>query len=68
MTCERVLFNTELYEKCAQAFLLARASGNRIRRIPLWVRLIANRRLLKDERRAAESYRKGRFPETITAY
>ena len=68
MTCERVLFNTELYEKCAQAFLLAKASGNRIGRIPLWVRVIANRRLLKDERRAAESYRKGRIPESIARY
>ena len=35
---------------------------------PSWVRLIANRRLLKDERRAAESYRSGRIPEGINAY
>ncbi len=68
MTCERVLFNTELFEKCARAYLLAEASGNRIGHIPFWVRLIANRRLLKDERRAAESYRSGRIPEAITAY
>lgn len=68
MTCERVLFNTELYEKCAQAYLLAKASGSRIGHIPLWVRIIASRRLLKDERRAAESYRNGRVPESMTAY
>ena len=68
ITCERVLFNTELYEKCARAYLLSKASGHRIGRIPLWVRLIANRRLLKDERHAAESYRNGRIPDNITAY
>lgn len=68
MTCERILFNAELYEKCAQAYLLAKASGSRIGQIPLWVRIIANRRLLKDERRAAESYRNGRIPESMTAY
>jgi hypothetical protein len=28
----------------------------------------ANRRLLKDERRAAESYRSGRMPEGLAAY
>src|SRR5208282_3108911 len=39
MTCERVLCNTELHEKCAQAYVIANASGNRIRVIPGWVRL-----------------------------
>jgi ribulose-5-phosphate 4-epimerase/fuculose-1-phosphate aldolase len=68
MTCDRVLFNTELYEKCAQAYVLAKASGRRLEFIPLWVRLIANRRLLKDERRAAASYRNGRIPEGVNAY
>jgi hypothetical protein len=68
MTCERVLFNTELYEKCSLAYLLAKASGGRIGHIPFWVRMIANRRLLKDERRAAASYRIGRIPEGISAY
>jgi ribulose-5-phosphate 4-epimerase/fuculose-1-phosphate aldolase len=68
MTCERVLFNSELYEKCAQAYVIARASGNRIGSIPVWVRLIANRRLLKDERRAAANYRNGQIPEGINAY
>jgi ribulose-5-phosphate 4-epimerase/fuculose-1-phosphate aldolase len=68
MTCDRVLFNTELYEKCARAYVIAKASGNRIGLIPMWVRLIANRRLLRDERRAAASYRNGRTPEGLTAY
>lgn len=68
MTCDRVVFNTELYEKCAQAYVIAKASDRRISAIPLWVRLIANRRLLKDERRAAASYRAGRIPEGLNAY
>jgi hypothetical protein len=68
MTCDRVLFNTELYEKCAQAYVIAKASDSRISRIPPWVRLIANRRLLKDEETASASYRDGRIPEGINAY
>ncbi len=68
MTCDRVLFNTELYEKCARAYVIAKASGNRIGSIPMWVRLIANQRLLRDERRAAASYRNGHAPEGLTAY
>lgn len=68
MTCERVLFNTELYEKCAQAYVIAAKSGHSIGVIPAWVRLIANHRLLKDECDAAASYRDGRVPEGISAY
>lgn len=68
MTRDRVLFNTELYEKCAQAYVVARACDSRISRIPLWVRLIATRRLLKDENIASASYRKGHIPEGINAY
>lgn len=68
MTCERVLFNSELFEKCAQAYVIARASGYRIGRIPWWVRLIANRRLIKDQRNAALSYQKGLIPENIGGY
>ena len=68
MTCERAVFNTELYEKCAQAYVIAEASGNRIGFIPMWVRLIANRRLLRDERSAAASYRSGVVPAGINAY
>lgn len=67
-TRDRAVFNTELFEKCAQAFILAQATGKRINLIPGWVRFIANGRLLKDERRAAESYRAGRIPESMHAY
>jgi ribulose-5-phosphate 4-epimerase/fuculose-1-phosphate aldolase len=68
MTRDRVLFNAELYEKCAQVYVIARACDSRISRIPLWVRLIATRRLLKDEERAAASYSNGHIPEGINAY
>jgi ribulose-5-phosphate 4-epimerase/fuculose-1-phosphate aldolase len=68
MTRDRVLFNTELYEKCAQAYVIARACDSRISRIPLWVRLIATRRLLKDENIASASYRDGRIPEGLNTY
>lgn len=68
MTRDRVLFNLALYEKCAQAFTLARASGSRVKHIPAWVRLIATRRLLKDQEAASMSYREGRTPAAITAY
>jgi ribulose-5-phosphate 4-epimerase/fuculose-1-phosphate aldolase len=68
MTCDRVLFNTELCEKCCQAYVIAKASGIRMGFIPVWVRIIANHRLLKDERRAAASYRRGHIPEGISAY
>lgn len=68
MTCDRVLFNTELYEKCAQAYVIAKASEGRISRIPFWVEHIANRRLLKDEAAANASYAAGRLPREATAY
>ena len=68
MTCDRVIFNTELYDKCARAYVIARESGGRIEQIPLWVGLIANHRLLRNERDAAASYRNGRMPEGISAY
>ena len=68
MTCERVLFNAELYEKCAQAYVIAKESGGDIGRIPALVEHIANRRLLKNQRDAAASYREGRLPEGISGY
>lgn len=68
MTRDRVLFNTELYEKCAQAYVIARACNSRITSIPFWVRLIATRRLLKDEGIASAGYRNGRIPDGLNAY
>ena len=68
MTCERVVFNTELFEKCAQAYVIAKASGARPAEIPAWVRLIAIHRLSQEELKAAASYRQGRLPEGTSAY
>jgi ribulose-5-phosphate 4-epimerase/fuculose-1-phosphate aldolase len=68
MTCERVVFNSELLEKCAQAYVIAKASGTRPRVVPFWVRMIANRRLLNDERNAAKCFLNGQFPEGTASY
>lgn len=68
ITRDRLLFNAELLEKCAQAFLLAHTTGEKIGRLPFYVRYIANGRLLKDERRSAESYARGEVPGGFTAY
>ncbi len=68
MTCERVVFNTELVEKCARAYVIARATGRPVKRIPWWVRMIAKRRLMKDERNAAISYSHGLRPENVVGY
>ncbi len=68
MTADRVIFNAELFEKCAVAFVIARSSGQRIRTVPGWVRWIAGGRLQKDQRRAAESFATGRIPQGMNAY
>jgi hypothetical protein len=52
VTSHRAVLNAELYEKCARAYVIAAASGNRIRCIPFWVRWIAAGRLRREERRA----------------
>lgn len=68
MTRDRLVFNTELFEKCSQAFVLASVTGHRIHRIPLWVRAIAGRRLKKDQRRAAAAFTAGEIPQGMNAY
>lgn len=65
---ERTVFNAELLEKCAKAYVLATSAGLPVGRIPWLVRWIANGRLLKDERRAAEQYALGQTPVLSTAY
>ena len=67
MTCERALFNVELYEKCARAYVVARSAGN-VKLIPWWVRFIANRRLFRNQTDAAASYREGSIPAGLSAY
>jgi len=68
MTCERAVFNTELFEKCAQAFVISMAAGVRASVIPGWVRLIATSRLRKDQRKAAASLLSGRIPDQVSGY
>ena len=50
---ERAIFNVELLEKCAQAFLLALYTEARIARIPLPIREIIMSKLRHDQRHAA---------------
>lgn len=68
VTRDKAVFNCELLEKCAKAYVLARLTGKPVRRIPWLVRQIANRRLLKDERRAAKFYARGEVPHGFSAY
>jgi ribulose-5-phosphate 4-epimerase/fuculose-1-phosphate aldolase len=68
MVLERAIFNAELLEKCAKAYVLASCTGLPVGRIPWLVRWIANGRLMKDERRAATKYATGQTPELSTAY
>lgn len=68
MTCQRLLFNAELLEKCAKAWVLAVASGGETGPLPWWVRRIANGRLKRDERRAARRFAQGELPEEVKGY
>lgn len=68
MTATRLALNAELFEKCAKAYLLAAATGGRIRQLPWVVRYVANGRLMKDERRACERVAQGLLPEESRGY
>jgi ribulose-5-phosphate 4-epimerase/fuculose-1-phosphate aldolase len=67
-TCTRMALNAELFEKCAKAYVLATATGGRVRRLPWLVRYIANSRLYKDERRATEAFGRGELPIESRGY
>ena len=68
MVPERTVFNAELLEKCAKAYVLATCAGLPVGRIPWLVRWIANGRLMKDERQAAAQYAMGLAPVLSTSY
>ena len=68
VTLNRMVFNAELFEKCAKAYVLAQASGHAVGRIPWWVRAVAGRRLRADERRAAADHVAGRETPELQAY
>ncbi len=64
ITRNRLLFNAELFEKCAMAFVLARLGGGRVSKLPWIVRKVAGGRLLKDEAMASACHARGqRSPE-----
>lgn len=68
VTRDRVIFNAELLEKCAKAYLLAFATGLKVGTVPLFVREIAHSRMLKDQKKAATAYARGEVPSGFTAY
>ncbi|MBD9485248.1 hypothetical protein IB229_19895 [Pseudomonas sp. PDM14] len=68
VTRNRMLFNAELFEKCAMAYVLARLGGGRVKQVPWWVRLIAGRRLTKDQANAAASHAAGEQAAELGAY
>ncbi|TGL74179.1 aldose epimerase [Leptospira jelokensis] len=68
VTREKAIYNCELIEKCAKAYLLAIATGGTVRNIPWFVRFIAKQRLLKDEKKATAFYKRGERPTGFKAY
>lgn len=67
-TCQRMIFNAELFEKCAKAYVLAASTGHAVTTLPWWVCRIANGRLRKDQRRAALRFAQGALPEELRGY
>jgi ribulose-5-phosphate 4-epimerase/fuculose-1-phosphate aldolase len=67
-TAQRLALNAELLEKCAKAYVLAKATGSSIHHLPWWVCHIANGRLKKDQRRATERFAQGLLPEEVKGY
>jgi len=68
MTAMRLALNAELFEKCAKAYVLAVAGGGPVRALPWIVRIVANRRLRKDEQRATLRFSQGLRPEETKGY
>jgi hypothetical protein len=67
-TPRRLALNAELFEKCAKAYVLAVATGGRVRPLPWWVRRIANGRLARDQRAAALAFERGELPAESAGY
>ena len=67
-TCQRMVLNAELLEKCAKAYVLATATGQHVGTLPWWVGRIAMGRLRRDQRRAARRFALGLLPEEIRGY
>lgn len=67
-TCQRMVFNAELFEKCATAYVLACATGGPVTTLPWWVCRIATGRLARDQRRAAGRFAQGLLAEDVRGY
>jgi ribulose-5-phosphate 4-epimerase/fuculose-1-phosphate aldolase len=67
-TCQRLVLNAELFEKCAKAYALAAATGQPVSTLPWWVCAIAIGRLRKDQRHAAERFAQGLLPQEARGY
>jgi len=67
-TCQRMVLNAELFEKCAKAYVLAASTGHAVTTLPWWVCRIANGRLRKDQQRAALRFAQGALPEELRGY
>lgn len=67
-TLHRLVLNAELLEKCAKAYVLAAGTGESLHTLPWWVCRIANGRLKKDQKRAAERFGQGLLPEEVKGY
>lgn len=67
-TCHRAVLNAELFEKCAKAYVLAKATGQPVSTLPWWVCRIAVGRLRKDQRRALQRFAQGLLPEESRGY
>jgi ribulose-5-phosphate 4-epimerase/fuculose-1-phosphate aldolase len=68
MTCQRLVMNAELLEKCAKAYVLATATGQPVSTLPWWVCKIAIGRLRKEQQRAATRFAQGLLPEEARGY
>jgi hypothetical protein len=67
-TLDRAVFNLELLEKCAQSFVLAHLTGQKLTRIPTWVQWIAFGRLKKDLKKASSAFDRGELPAGLGGY
>lgn len=67
-TAQRLALNAELLEKCAVAGLLAWGAAGNVPALPAWVRWIANRRLRRDQRQAAQALARGEPPADVNGY
>ncbi|WP_223508328.1 MULTISPECIES: hypothetical protein [unclassified Pseudomonas] len=67
-TGTRMALNAQLFEKCAKAFTLAKASGAKMTLLPWWVVRVANSRLMKDEKRATQCFARGEIPPENRGY